>query len=278
MIRRAKYSTPTSNRVLLERASAEQVTKGGVIIPDAHQRQNLLGTIQAVGPGRRLDDGTRTPMNHLRPGDQCIFAKYPGGDNTIRVTTRVDDDDLIMVREPDILATRTGNGAWLPARNRAFIRRLRNPDRTGAASKAGLILPDYRSPRILDLPVRAREYADLPDEYWLGEVLAVAECYHEPEKCNWLGPMHQTRCHRVTPEFKPGDRVVLGRYAGSHVALLEHLVNTAEGEQLCCAHWRDIEAVLEGEGSVEYSTTPKVATRTGKAESVEEPEWEDEGK
>ena len=88
---------PLDDRVVVEASEAEEVTAGGVVLPDAAQEKPQRGTIVAVGPGRLLDSGSRGDLS-VTIGDEVIYGKYGGSD------IEVDGDEFKILRESDILA------------------------------------------------------------------------------------------------------------------------------------------------------------------------------
>ncbi|MCL0043192.1 co-chaperone GroES [Dehalococcoidia bacterium] len=90
---------PLGNRILIKAVEeAEDVTKGGLIIPDSAKEKPQKAEILAIGPGKLNEDGTRQPME-VEVGQQVLYAKYAG--------TEVDGDDdaeLMVIREEDVLA------------------------------------------------------------------------------------------------------------------------------------------------------------------------------
>jgi len=75
----------------------EEVTKGGIILPDTAKEKPQRGEIIAVGPGRLGDDGKRIVMD-VKKGDKVLYSKYAGTE------IKIDDDELLVLRESDILA------------------------------------------------------------------------------------------------------------------------------------------------------------------------------
>lgn len=88
---------PLGDRVVLRRAESEEVTAGGILLPDAAKDKPARGTIVSVGNGRMLEDGTRSELQ-VKAGDQVIFSSYAGE------TFTVNDQELLLMREDDILA------------------------------------------------------------------------------------------------------------------------------------------------------------------------------
>tara|TARA_A100001011_G_C14130655_1_gene765280 strand:- start:522 stop:809 length:288 start_codon:yes stop_codon:yes gene_type:complete len=91
--------SPLADRVLLEQSDAEEVTKSGIVLPDAAQEKPQEAVVVEVGPGRITDEGKTVPMS-VKKGDVVIFSKY-GGTNV-----KVEDKEYLIVKESDILAIR----------------------------------------------------------------------------------------------------------------------------------------------------------------------------
>jgi chaperonin GroES len=88
---------PLDDRVVVEPLSAEEKTAGGIVLPDAAQEKSQRGKVIAVGPGRMLDGGKRSPVA-VEIGDEVLFGKYGGTE------IEVEGKDLKILRESDILA------------------------------------------------------------------------------------------------------------------------------------------------------------------------------
>ena len=88
---------PLGDRVVVEREEGESRTAGGIVLPDSAKDKPSRGTIISIGSGRLLDDGTRSKMQ-VKAGDRVLFTSYAGE------TFRVGDDELLLMREDDILA------------------------------------------------------------------------------------------------------------------------------------------------------------------------------
>lgn len=88
---------PLDDRVVVEAMDAEEMTSGGIVLPDAAQEKPQRGTVVAVGPGRMLDSGARGDLS-VTIGDEVIYGKYGGSD------VEVDGDEYKILRETDILA------------------------------------------------------------------------------------------------------------------------------------------------------------------------------
>jgi len=91
---------PLGDRVVIKPTPKEEVSKGGIVIPDTAKEKPQEGKIIAVGPGKLSEDGKRIAME-VKVGDKVIYSKYAGTE------IKVDDEELIIVRESDILAKRS---------------------------------------------------------------------------------------------------------------------------------------------------------------------------
>jgi len=91
---------PLADRVLVKPIEKEEMTKSGIYLPDTAKEKPQEGEVIAVGPGKMTDDGKRIAMD-LKVGDTVIYAKYGGTE------IKVDDDELIILRESDILAKKS---------------------------------------------------------------------------------------------------------------------------------------------------------------------------
>ena len=90
--------TPLGERVVIKPEEREEVTKGGIILPDTVKEKPQQGEVVAVGTGRVSDDGKRIPME-LKAGDKVIYSKFAGTEYKDK-----DDDEYLILRESDILA------------------------------------------------------------------------------------------------------------------------------------------------------------------------------
>ena len=88
---------PLGDRVVVEREASEEVTAGGIVLPDSAKDKPARGTIVSVGDGRLLEDGTRGQIQ-VAVGDRVIFNSYAGE------SFEVEDDEFLLMREDDILA------------------------------------------------------------------------------------------------------------------------------------------------------------------------------
>ena len=88
---------PLADRVVVEPAEAEEVSKGGIFLPDTAQEKPQQGKVVAVGPGKYSDNGTLIEMT-ITKGQKILFGKYSGSEVTI------DGVEYVIMRESDILA------------------------------------------------------------------------------------------------------------------------------------------------------------------------------
>jgi chaperonin GroES len=88
---------PLADRVVVKPIERETVSKGGIVLPDTAKEKPQEGEVIAVGAGRLTEDGKRIPMD-VKVGDIVIYAKYGGTE------IKIDDEELIILRESDILA------------------------------------------------------------------------------------------------------------------------------------------------------------------------------
>lgn len=89
---------PLGDRVVLKRAEAEATTSGGIVLPDSAQGKPQEGEVIAVGDGHVNDKGERIALA-VKEGDKVIFSSYAGDEIS------VGDEDYLLLRESDILAT-----------------------------------------------------------------------------------------------------------------------------------------------------------------------------
>ena len=91
---------PLGDRVVIRPTPKEDVSKGGIVLPDTAKEKPQEGKIIAVGPGRLTEDGKRIAME-VKKGDKVIYSKYAGTE------FKLDDEDLVIMREGDILAKKS---------------------------------------------------------------------------------------------------------------------------------------------------------------------------
>ena len=88
---------PLNDRILVKRLEEEEMTKGGIIIPDSAKEKPAEGEIIAVGKGKINDNGDRIKLD-VKVGDRVLFSKYGGTD------VKIDGVDHLIMREDDVLA------------------------------------------------------------------------------------------------------------------------------------------------------------------------------
>ena len=88
---------PLADRVVVKPSKAEEMTKGGIIVPDTAKEKPVWGEVIAVGPGRVSDDGKVIPME-VKVGNMVLYGKYSGTEVTF------EGEELLLMRESDIFA------------------------------------------------------------------------------------------------------------------------------------------------------------------------------
>jgi|SRR5512141_2890799 chaperonin GroES len=87
---------PLGGRVLIEPLEQEEVTAGGIVLPETAKEKPQQGKVLAAGPGERDDKGERIPLD-VKVGDTVLFAKYSGTE------VKMDGKKLLILRESDLL-------------------------------------------------------------------------------------------------------------------------------------------------------------------------------
>jgi len=95
---------PLHDRILVQPLDAEEKSAGGIIIPDTAQEKPMEGKIVAVGNGYKNDDGKIIPLD-VKAGDTVLYGKFAGTE------VRIDGQDMLIVKESDILAVIEGKPA-----------------------------------------------------------------------------------------------------------------------------------------------------------------------
>ena len=88
---------PLGDRIVIKPIEQEEVSKGGLLLPDTARERPQEGEVIAAGPGRLTEEGSRIPME-LVVGDKVLYAKYAGTEIT------EEEEDYLVLRESDILA------------------------------------------------------------------------------------------------------------------------------------------------------------------------------
>ena len=92
---------PLHDRVVVKRMEEERTSPGGIVIPDSAAEKPIKGEIVAVGNGKITDSGELRALD-LEAGDKVLFGKYSGTE------VKVDGDELLVMREDDIMAVIEG--------------------------------------------------------------------------------------------------------------------------------------------------------------------------
>jgi len=88
---------PLGDRIVVKAAPHEEMTKGGLVLPDTVKEKPVEGIVVAVGPGKVLDNGTRQAMD-LSVDDRIIYSKYSGTE------VKLDGEEYLVLSERDVLA------------------------------------------------------------------------------------------------------------------------------------------------------------------------------
>ena len=92
---------PLHDRVIVKRAAEERTTASGIVIPDSATEKPDQGVVQAVGNGKKDDNGKAIPLD-VKVGDKVLFGTYAGA------TVKVQGEELLIMKESDILAVLEG--------------------------------------------------------------------------------------------------------------------------------------------------------------------------
>jgi len=88
---------PLADRIVVKPIEREEMTKGGIVLPDTAKERPMEGEVIAAGPGKMTDDGKRIAMD-VRVGDIVVYAKYGGTE------IKIDGKDYMILNESQILA------------------------------------------------------------------------------------------------------------------------------------------------------------------------------
>ncbi|MCP1673180.1 chaperonin GroES [Natronocella acetinitrilica] len=92
---------PLHDRVIIKRMEEERTSPGGIVIPDSATEKPIKGEVLAVGKGKAADSGEIRALD-VKVGDKVLFGKYSGTE------VKVNGDDLLVMREDDIMAVIEG--------------------------------------------------------------------------------------------------------------------------------------------------------------------------
>src|ERR1700755_456209 len=96
---------PLGDRLIVEVLEEEEVTVGGIVLPDTAKEKPQRGKVLSVGPGARNEQtGEHVPMD-VAEGDEVIFSKYGGTE------VKLGSDEVLILRESDVLAKVVSTGA-----------------------------------------------------------------------------------------------------------------------------------------------------------------------
>jgi len=88
---------PLGDRIVLLPADEEEVTRGGIVLPDTAKKKPREGEVMAVGPGRLLDSGERAALE-IKVGDVVVYSEYGGTE------VKIGDEEYIILDEGSVLA------------------------------------------------------------------------------------------------------------------------------------------------------------------------------
>ena len=92
---------PLGDRLIVKVVEEEETTASGIVLPDTAKEKPQRGKVIAVGDGKLNDDNARVPLD-VSEGEEILYSKYGGTDIT------VEGEDLLVLRESDVLAKVTG--------------------------------------------------------------------------------------------------------------------------------------------------------------------------
>lgn len=88
---------PLGDKVIVQRVEAEEVTSGGIVLPDTAREKPQRGKVISVGTGKLLKDGGRGKMQ-VKKGDQVLFTSYAGTE------VKLGEKEYMIMDESDIMA------------------------------------------------------------------------------------------------------------------------------------------------------------------------------
>jgi len=91
---------PLGDRIVVKPGKEEEVTKGGILLPDSAKRKPREGEVLAVGPGKLLENGERAPLE-VSVGDVVVYTEYGG------TTVEIGEDEYVILDEGSVLAVKT---------------------------------------------------------------------------------------------------------------------------------------------------------------------------
>jgi chaperonin GroES len=92
---------PLHDRVVIKREEEETTSAGGIVLPGSAAEKPSRGVVKATGKGKILENGDIRPLD-VQVGDRVLFGKYSGSE------VKMDDDELVVMREDEIMAVIEG--------------------------------------------------------------------------------------------------------------------------------------------------------------------------
>ena len=89
---------PLGDRLIVKPTDEEETTASGIVLPDTAKEKPQKGKVVAVGDGKWDEDGEKRIPLDVAAGDEVLYSKYGGTEIT------VEDDELLVLRESDVLA------------------------------------------------------------------------------------------------------------------------------------------------------------------------------
>jgi len=90
---------PLGDRIVVKPTAKEEITKGGIVLPDTVKEKPQEGEVIAAGPGRMTEDGKRIALD-VKKGDTVVYPRYSGSE------LKIDGEEYLIMRESEILAKR----------------------------------------------------------------------------------------------------------------------------------------------------------------------------
>ena len=92
---------PLGDRLIVKAVPAEEMTAGGIVLPDSAKEKPQEGDVIAIGPGAQLPSGKKVPMD-VKIGDRVVYGKYAGTE------VKVGAEEYVILRQDDVLAILEG--------------------------------------------------------------------------------------------------------------------------------------------------------------------------
>ena len=88
---------PLADRIVVKPSIAEEMTAGGIVLPDSAKERPHEGEVIAVGPGRTMESGARVPLE-VKVGDKVIYSRYGGTE------VKIANEEYVILRQDDVMA------------------------------------------------------------------------------------------------------------------------------------------------------------------------------